>query len=176
MIKIKVMSYIKSTGETRSEYAKRWNLENPGKQRSYDVKWQSENRSWRRTYQKNKEESDPSFRIHRRLQIRLWSALKKSMAKKSDNTIGLIGCSIGRFMEYLKAHFVEGMSFSNYGTWHIDHIRPCASFDLTDPKQQKQCFNFTNLQPLWAVDNLRKGDSYELNKTPTQPFGAIRIA
>lgn len=57
------------------------------------------------------------------------------------------------------------MSWQNRGRghdkWHIDHVRPCASFDLTDPEQQKQCFHWSNMQPLWQTDNLRKGSKYE---------------
>ena len=49
------------------------------------------------------------------------------------------------------------MTKENYGLWHVDHIIPCASFDLTDPKQQKICFHWSNLQPLKAIDNLKKG-------------------
>ena len=51
------------------------------------------------------------------------------------------------------------MSWDNYGLhgWHVDHIKPCASFDLSKPIEQRKCFNFNNLQPLWAIDNLRKG-------------------
>jgi hypothetical protein len=49
------------------------------------------------------------------------------------------------------------MTRKNYGKWHVDHIRPCASFDLTNPKQQQICFHYTNLQPLWAIDNIKKG-------------------
>ena len=60
-------------------------------------------------------------------------------------------------MLYLQGKFKEGMHWNNLGKWHIDHIRPCASFDLTDPEQQKQCFHYTNLQPLWAAENIRKG-------------------
>jgi HNH endonuclease. len=60
------------------------------------------------------------------------------------------------------------MSWDNYGRdgWHIDHIRPCASFDLTDPEQQRQCFHYTNLQPLWAADNIRKGAKWQPPKAP----------
>jgi hypothetical protein len=57
----------------------------------------------------------------------------------------------------MESLFLEGMSWDNYGKWHIDHIRPCSSFDLSDTEQQKICFNYKNLQPLWAEDNLRKG-------------------
>jgi hypothetical protein len=50
------------------------------------------------------------------------------------------------------------MTRENHGIWHIDHITPCTAFDLTDPEQQKKCFHYTNLQPLWASDNIRKGN------------------
>ena len=50
------------------------------------------------------------------------------------------------------------MNWDNYGQWHIDHIRPCASFNLLDPIEQKICFHYTNLQPLWAEDNLKKSN------------------
>ena len=53
------------------------------------------------------------------------------------------------------------MTRQNQGEWHIDHIKPCAAFDLTDPKQQKECFNYKNLQPLWAQDNIKKSDKWE---------------
>ena len=61
---------------------------------------------------------------------------------------------------YLKTKFKEGMTIKNYGEWHVDHIKPCASFDLTDAKQQMLCFHYTNLQPLWAKENLQKGKKY----------------
>lgn len=52
------------------------------------------------------------------------------------------------------------MSWDNFGEWYIDHIKPCCSFDLTDIEQQKKCFHYTNLQPLWAIDNLKKSGKY----------------
>ena len=78
--------------------------------------------------------------------------------RKHGTTIKLLGCNINELRFYLEGKFIDGMSWDNYGEWHIDHIRPCASFDLTDPEQQKKCFHYTNLQPLWAEDNLSKGD------------------
>lgn len=78
---------------------------------------------------------------------------------KSASTLELIGCSPLELRSHLETQFTEGMSWDNYGKWHVDHIKPCCSFDLTDSRQQKECFNYTNLQPLWAEDNLRKGTS-----------------
>ena len=91
---------------------------------------------------------------------RIYMALRnvvKGRATKAAKTDELLGCSRHEFMQHLETLFLPGMSWDNRAKWHIDHIRPCASFDLTDPAQQRLCFHYTNLQPLWAADNLRKG-------------------
>lgn len=72
----------------------------------------------------------------------------------------LIGCSIEQLLEHLESQFQDGMTWDNYGEWHIDHIKPCAMFDFTKEEDQRECFHYTNLQPLWAEDNLRKSDKY----------------
>ena len=74
----------------------------------------------------------------------------------------LIDCTIEALKHWLSYQFAPGMTWDNYGEWHIDHVRPCASFDLTDPEQQKQCFHWTNLQPLWAEDNLKKSHKWRM--------------
>ena len=78
-------------------------------------------------------------------------------ARKTKATFELLEeCSTDELNKHLESLFQQGMSWDNYGEWHIDHIRPCASFDLTDFEQQKQCFHYSNLQPLWAADNFAK--------------------
>ena len=124
--------------------------------------WYQENKThyneWRKDWQKKAEREKPVFKIARRLRARLHSVVVKGW--KSNTTINLLGCSYEEFLDHLSSQFLDGMSWDNYGEWHIDHIRPCASFDLLDPEQQAQCFHYTNLQPLWAKDNLRKGANY----------------
>ena len=61
------------------------------------------------------------------------------------------------FMKHIEKQFKPGMSWENHGKWHIDHVKPCASFDLTQSEQQKACFSYLNMQPLWAIDNIKKG-------------------
>ena len=87
---------------------------------------------------------------------RLRSRLRHVVANKAGRTKELLGCTIDELLLHLESQFVDGMSWENRHLWHVDHIRPCASFDLTDPGQQKECFHYTNLQPLWAKDNLSK--------------------
>lgn len=102
---------------------------------------------------------DPGFKLRMNLRHRIWSALQANEASKSGGIQELVGCSAADLAAHLEAQFTDGMSWDNYGKhgWHVDHIRPCASFDLTDPEQQRQCFHYTNLQPLWEADNIRKG-------------------
>ena len=109
-------------------------------------------------YQIRRRKENPEFRMLCNLRSRLNLALKG--LNKADTTMNLIGCTTKELKVHLENQFAEGMSWDNYGSdgWHIDHIIPCASFDLSDPEQQRQCFHYTNLQPLWAEDNLRKSD------------------
>lgn len=81
----------------------------------------------------------------------------RGKGKKCATTVALLGISLEGAKTHIENQFKNGMSWSNAGEWHIDHIIPCASFDLSDPEQQKKCFHYTNLQPLWGKDNQKKG-------------------
>lgn len=103
-------------------------------------------------------ETEVEMKIYRNISARITHVLKKQNAKKCLTTTGLLNCSLDYFMDYLESKFTIGMSWDNYGRdgWHIDHIKPCSSFDLRLKKHQKQCFCFNNMQPLWAVENMAK--------------------
>ena len=111
---------------------------------------------YKRNYEKNRRLTDEGFRIKDNLRARLYIALKGN--NKSASTLQLLGCSIEFLRNYLENTKVEGKDYSNA---HIDHIRPCASFDLTDPEQQRECFHYTNLQWLPAKENLSKGAKWD---------------
>ncbi len=100
----------------------------------------------------------PLGRLKRSLRCRLFFALKGK--DKSQSTEALLGCSWIEARKHIESLFTEGMSWDNYGAWHVDHVRPCASFDLSLDENQRLCFHYTNLQPLWAEDNLAKADNY----------------
>ena len=104
---------------------------------------------------------DPEFKLIRNLRCRLYHALINQKADKFYRTKQLTGCELPFLKGYLESKFTEGMTWENHGNWHIDHRIPCCSFDLTTEEEQKKCFHYTNLQPLWAKDNLSKGGKYD---------------
>lgn len=104
-------------------------------------------------YKKN-----PGVRLRSLFSNRIFYALRKTRTVKSIQTMKLLGCTIEELRGWLESNFKPGMTWENYGpVWHVDHKRPCAWFDLTDPLQQRVCFHWTNLQPLFARENIRKG-------------------
>ena len=111
-------------------------------------------------YEKKRKAIDPEFKLLKTLRSRLSSAIKNQNGKKSNNTLKLVGCSIPFLKGYLEAKFKDGMTWENHGKWHIDHIKPCCSFNLLLEEEQKKCFNYKNLQPLWEKENLSKSGKY----------------
>jgi len=118
-------------------------------------------------YCRNKRRTDPQFKIASNTRCRINQAIRTARnGYKSTHTLELLGCSAEFYVSYLESLFLPGMSWGNYGRetgklcWEIDHIRPCASFDLTDPAQQQQCFHYLNTQPMWALDSHIKNDTF----------------
>lgn len=117
-------------------------------------------REYKRKYECLKRANDENYNLYLKLASRIRCALKEQ--KKSARTMELVGCSLMELRNWLTMQFTEGMTWVNYGRfgWHIDHVKPCAMFDLTDPDQQTKCFHYTNLQPMWWNDNISKGAKY----------------
>jgi hypothetical protein len=104
----------------------------------------------------------PNVRLSRLLRCRIKNAVDKQFGNKAYKSVELLGCSVDECRKWLESKFLPGMSWENSGDWHIDHIQPCASFDLTKPEEQLKCFHYTNLQPLWGEDNLSKSDKIQV--------------
>lgn len=108
--------------------------------------------------EQHRRKSDIQYLLGCRLRIRINSFFRK--LPKSGSAIRDLGCSVYELKYYLEGKFTEGMSWNNYGRegWHIDHEVPLSFFDLTDREQFLRACHYTNLQPMWAVDNLRKSN------------------
>jgi hypothetical protein len=109
-------------------------------------------------YERRRMLVDTNYKLRKRIKARVKLALKRNY--KSGSAIRLLGCSIDEFRQHLENRFTDGMSWKNYGEWHIDHIIPCCLYDLTKVNDQKKCFHYTNQQPLWAIDNLKKSNKH----------------
>lgn len=106
-----------------------------------------------------KKYTDQERIIRKRIEFRIRWALHRGRTKKLHTLVDLIGCDIKTFKNHLESKFTSGMTWDNYGAngWQIDHIIPVSSFNLSDPEQQLKAFHYTNTQPLWWIDNVRKG-------------------
>lgn len=116
-----------------------------------------EYREYRRDYLKRYRKRNLNYRLSESLRTRLNRAISGNY--KSGSAVSDLGCTINEFKKYLEAQFQPGMNWENWGVngWHIDHIKPLSSFDLTVNEELKKACHYTNLQPLWAKDNIIKG-------------------
>jgi hypothetical protein len=149
--------------ECKRVYNLNWRVANRGRIRGYDAKYAASNREKVRVrrrkvirkYMNKRRKLDLNFRLAGALRSRLWSAIRNNSRKGS--AVRDLGCSIPELRVYLESKFTAGMTWENYGEWHIDHIKPLISFNLIDYAQLAEACHYTNLQPLWAKDNMAKG-------------------
>lgn len=137
-----------------------YHLKNREKRLQYARLYNKKNTEKRRFYFKNRYHNDTDFRLIINIRNRVRMALNRNT--KSGKTIELIGCSIDVLKKHLELKFKHGMSWGNYGEWQIDHIEPCSSFDMSSIDAQKECFHYSNLQPLWMLENRLKSNKKEV--------------
>lgn len=116
-----------------------------------------------RTKQNEKYKNNPLYRLKNLLSRSLRQSLKLQGFSKKALTLSYLGCDIKQLKTHLESQFKKGMTWDNHKRdgWHVDHIRPVASFDLSKEEEILKCYHYTNLQPLWAEENLKKGKTYE---------------
>lgn len=131
--------------------------------------WYNENKEsiseYRIVYIRNKRQNDTEFKIYSNIQSRIYTALKNKNLQKQCSTIDIIGCSIKFYKMWLEYQFDKEMNWDNHGDYlHIDHVKPCSSFNLLNDIEVKECFNWKNVRPVEKTKNLIKNDKidYEL--------------
>ena len=138
--------YVEKNRKKCAESCRKWYKKNKERQLKYCRKYNKERRA-----------KDINFRLKANIRGRMCVVLSGRI-KKSKSLEALIGCTVPEFRAHLESLFTDGMTWENYGKggWQVDHIVPCASFDFTDQAQQEACFHYSNTQPLWVKDNLKK--------------------
>lgn len=171
----KKKKYRDSKKEHISNKNKKWRADNPEYMKDYmsdynskyyednkeeikvnTSKWAKNNRDKINEKKSKKRKSDKKYKVECLLRSRLAKAIKRK--SKKGSAVDLLGCSIEFFIDHIASMFQVGMSWDNHGEWHIDHIIPLAAFDLENLEQLSVACHHTNLQPLWAKDNMSKGD------------------
>ena len=151
---------------------KKWREENPEKNKELKKNWYKNNPHKRKEYRENykprkheqrkeRRESDPIFALINNVRSRLYKYLTKLDITKKNKTFDIVGCNPLQLKEHLEKQFVDGMTWKNKRDWHIDHIIPLSSAK-TEDELYKLC-HYTNLQPLWAIDNIKKGNKILAN-------------
>lgn len=137
-----------------SAYQKEWYQKNKDKFIEYKRKWREANKDRENQKKRDRYNNDINFKLVNILRARLNSAIRNT--QKTGSAVNDLGCSIEELKKHLESKFEPWMSWDNHGEWHIDHIIPLASFDLSNPDELKKACHYTNLQPLKASDNMSK--------------------
>jgi hypothetical protein len=155
--------YVVKNKEKLSKYHKEWSKDNREHLRKTHSNWRELNKEhvdkYKRDYERNRRRIDPKYRLGVRTRTAVWTCLKERNVAKYRSTFELLGYTLEKLMSHLEKQFTEGMTWDNYGEWHVDHKIPMTSFNFetTDDREFKLCWCLDNLQPLWESDNLSKG-------------------
>ena len=126
--------------------------------KNYNKTYKKQNRPKILLQLKNRRKNEPNFKMRNILRSRIWTVLKRRNTTQLASTLILLGVdNVETFMNHIENQFESWMTWNNHGKWHLDHIKPCASFDLSSIKGQKACFYYKNLRPLEAFKNMSKG-------------------
>jgi hypothetical protein len=142
----------------------KWSKDNRDYLRDYHTKWREKNKESlnkrKREYEKNKKELDPKYKLSSYTRTAIYTCLKERNIKKYSKTFNLLPYTLEDLMSHLEKQFSNGMSWPNYGEWHVDHITPMSSFDIKEEGDEEfvRCWSLKNLRPLWGEENLSKGN------------------
>ena len=162
--KIANKKYLIKNKERLTEYHKEWSKENRDRLNEYHKEWREKNidkhREKKRNYEKYKKSTDPIYKLISNFRTAIYIVLKENKLDKYSNYFNMVGYSALDLKEHLEKRFKDDMSWENYGEWHIDHIKPISSFvfESVDDEEFKECWSLNNLQPMWGVENIKKGN------------------
>jgi len=160
-IKINTKKWSRNNPQKTALSKKKWLIKNPTKRKIALNKYIKNNPGKQNLYNIERRKTDICFRLICNIRSRLCSAIKRN--QKSGSAVKDLGCSVKFLKKYLESQFKPDMSWENYGKcWHIDHIIPLSSFDLTNREELLKACHYTNLQPLWAEENLSKSNKIDI--------------
>ena len=163
--KIARKRWVNKNKEKVISYRKEWLEKNSEHRKNYMKEYRERNvnkiREQKRKYEKDRKDNDPFYKLCCYTRTAVYTCLKERSVDKYSNTFDILPYTLEELITHLENNFTEGMTWENYGEWHVDHIKPMASFtfDSVDDESFNECWSLSNLQPLWAKDNLSKGSN-----------------
>ncbi len=137
-------------------YMKAYNQSEKRKAYEQSEAGKAKRKVYMKKYQKNRCHNDPVYKLHRNLSSSFGIWMKGN--QKTCRTAQYVGCSYKELLDHLESQFEEGMTWENQGEWHIDHIKARSRFDPTNEEEAYMCWHYTNLQPMWASENISWGN------------------
>ena len=148
--------YNQKNKQQLSEKAKEYYQINKEQKKEYQKNNIKKINKQRKKYSKNRRETDPLFKLNGNIKNRILKSIKNNSYTKKSKTFEILGCTYEEFKHYLERQFTAGMSWENQGEWHLDHIYPVSL--AKDEEELIKLNHYTNFQPLWALENIIKGN------------------
>jgi len=162
--KIAEKKYRDKNKERLDEYYKEWSKNKKDHRKEYFKQYREKNKEKikevKRTYQKEKRHTDPIYKLISNFRTAIYTVLKENKLDKYTNYFNMVGYTAEQLKSHLEVQFKEGMTWENYGEWHVDHIKPISSFtfETCEDEEFKICWSLDNLQPMWGIENIKKGN------------------
>jgi hypothetical protein len=150
--------------EYLDEYSRKWHEDNKEYRKEYLKKYREKNidkiREVKRNYEKIRKSNDPLYKLINNFRTAIYQVLKENNVQKNGRYFEILNYSPDELINHLETQFTDGMTWENYGKWHVDHIRPISSFNINQIRDEEfmKCWSLENLQPLWGEDNIRKSN------------------
>ena len=154
-----------SNKEYTSKKHKKWSEDKQEHLRKYHQKWREKNidkhREYKRKYEKHRKGTDPTYKLIANFRTAIYTVLKENDMNKYGHYFDILKYSPDELVVHLENQFTEGMTWNNYGKWHVDHRLPIASFKFQEVGDNEfmRCWELNNLQPMWGIENIIKGDN-----------------
>jgi len=155
--------YLKNR-EKRLQYFSDWQKDNRDRLNDYHQKWREKNidkhREYKRKYEKHRKDTDPLYKLISNFRTAIYQVLKESNVEKNGHYFDILGYTPEELINHLEKQFTEGMTWENYGEFHVDHKLPITSFDIQEMGDEEfmKCWSLDNLQPMWGEENIRKSN------------------
>jgi len=150
--------------EKRLQYFSDWQKDNRDRLNDYHQKWREKNidkhREYKRKYEKHRKDTDPLYKLISNFRTAIYQVLKESNVEKNGHYFDILGYTPEELILHLEKQFTEGMTWENYGEFHVDHKLPISSFNIKEIGDEEfmRCWGLENLQPMWGEENIRKSN------------------